>query len=80
MTYFNPESANVNVKLSVEMIKEFVNAFPPEGLTTELLEKKRRADAALEHLTGLFDYHPGNESTDDPEYCGPKPMIPNVPF
>ena len=76
MSHYNPESASANVKLSFAMIKDFVNALPREELTVDLLEKKQRADAALEHLDSFFNLNPGEDSTDDPDQCGPKPTIP----
>ena len=78
MTYKNSESVEMNLKLSVDMIRDFITALPQEQLTAGLLEKKQRAAAALEHLDALFKHSHVLDASIDPDRCGPKPVIPAV--
>jgi hypothetical protein len=80
MTYNNPGSDNLKVKISVEMIKDFFSSLPQNDLTLGVSEKKQRADAALEYLDSLFGDSCASDSIDDPEFCGPKPVIPGFSY
>ena len=79
MTESTRSSGNVNVNLSFNLIKDFFKAFPFDELpsatkTSDLIKKKKMAEAALEHLDYFFNSKVGDVIT--VEECGPKPTIP----
>jgi hypothetical protein len=70
------KSARVNVTLSLEHLKRFIDALPPDAMTDDLVKKKENAKAALEYLAYFFD----SKLVDvmDAGICGPKPYIPDL--
>ncbi|UCH98475.1 MAG: hypothetical protein JSV88_16960 [Candidatus Aminicenantes bacterium] len=67
---FNP----VNVQLSFQKVRDFTNALSPEIFTGDLMEKKKMADRALEHLDSYFNAKDRDVMTFGP--CGPRARIP----
>lgn len=70
------KSTNVNVQLSLEHIKRFIDVLPSSAVTGDAAKKKENAEAALEYLYYFFDSKIGDVST--LTLCGPKPHIPGL--
>ncbi len=60
---------SANVQKCVELLEDFRDAVPVDEGNRELLEKKKQADYALNHLTRLFDDVTVDEKFDVNDAC-----------
>ncbi|UCH98473.1 MAG: hypothetical protein JSV88_16950 [Candidatus Aminicenantes bacterium] len=67
---------NVNVRLSLSKIKDFIDAIPPEILKGNLAAKKMMADAGLAYFDSLFASKVGDVISGEPCPVG-RPRIPD---